>query len=119
MLYFAQTAPGHSTGPKDLVLLSGTGYLQFLGVWVSGCEQCEHLLAVNSCRCRCRCRFAWGSSGGALVSSGEVPIPKFKKMPKIPNILTLLTISLESVPGLVGPPCEQGRSAYWSVMNVS
>ena len=22
--------------------------------WVSGCELCEHLLAVNSCRCRCR-----------------------------------------------------------------
>ena len=30
-------------------------------------------------------------------------------MPKIPHILTLLTISLISVPGLVGPPCEQGN----------
>ena len=50
-----------------------------MGVNTVNC--CEHLLAGNSCQ---RCRFAWGPSGGALVSSGEALYPNLQKCQKYP-----------------------------------
>ena len=75
MLQFLQTVSGDVTDTQHDVQLIRNGY------WLSGMMDvntvncCEHLLTGlgdESCE---RCSFAWGRSGGVLVSSGGAPYP--------------------------------------------
>ena len=99
MLQFCQTVSGDASDTQDDVQSVGSSYWLSGVMGVNTVNCCEHLLAgIGDESCE-RLQLCLGTIRRCTGILWRSPIPQFTEMPKIPNILVLLTISLESVPG--------------------